>query len=277
MVGLRHNVACLQGDLVRERFGLTGLPSVLSRTWLVWCLAELGEFPEAIAQGEDALRIAEGLGERYSGSVAYRALGLPHLYRGDLASAVSAFERGLALCPEEYRRWFSVIAGHLGYAYVLSGRLTGGLQLLEQAAVHLPVVSVHHSRLTAYLAEGYLRADRIDDAVEFGRRALELSRQRGERGHEAYALRLIGEIAWRRDADDLPAAEEPYQRALALAEELGMLPLAAHCHLGLGALYRGGDRRTQAEEHLAVAAAAFRDMDMRFWLERAEAERASLG
>jgi hypothetical protein len=64
-----------------------------------------------------------------------------------------------------------------------------------------------------------------------------------------------------------------YRDALALAGELGMRPLAAHCHLGLGKLYRRTGKREQAQEHLATATMMYREMDMRFWLEKAQAER----
>jgi hypothetical protein len=53
-----------------------------------------------------------------------------------------------------------------------------------------------------------------------------------------------------------------------------MRPLAAHCHFGLGTLYRCVGDRARAGEHLALAATMYREMDMRFWLERAEAEMA---
>ncbi len=51
-----------------------------------------------------------------------------------------------------------------------------------------------------------------------------------------------------------------------------MRPLAAHCHLGLGKLYQPTGEREQAHEHLATAATMYREMDMGFWLEKAEAE-----
>jgi hypothetical protein len=51
-----------------------------------------------------------------------------------------------------------------------------------------------------------------------------------------------------------------------------MRPLIAHCHLGLGKLYRRTDKREQAGEHLATATTMYRDMGMTYWLEKAEAE-----
>jgi hypothetical protein len=84
-------------------------------------------------------------------------------------------------------------------------------------------------------------------------------------------MRLRGEIASCCDPPDLHQGESHYRQALALAEELGMRPLAAHCHLGLGKLYRRSSEPARAEEHLATAMAMYREMGMGFWLEKAEA------
>jgi hypothetical protein len=67
-------------------------------------------------------------------------------------------------------------------------------------------------------------------------------------------------------------AEGDYREALGRATELGMRPLVAHCHLGLGHLYRRTRDGQQAQEHLATATAMYREMGMGFWLEKAEAE-----
>ena len=56
-----------------------------------------------------------------------------------------------------------------------------------------------------------------------------------------------------------------------------MRPLVAHCHLGLGKLYRRTDKREQAQEYLATATTMYREMGMTYWLEKAEAEIAELG
>jgi hypothetical protein len=55
-----------------------------------------------------------------------------------------------------------------------------------------------------------------------------------------------------------------------------MRPLVAHCHLGLGKLYRRTGKREQAQEHLTTATTMYREMDMRFWLEQAEVEMRQL-
>jgi tetratricopeptide (TPR) repeat protein len=75
---------------------------------------------------------------------------------------------------------------------------------------------------------------------------------------------------------DAAQAEAHYQQALALAEELGMRPLVAHCHLGLGRLYGQTGRREAARTALATAIDLYRTMDMTFWLPQAEAALAQV-
>jgi hypothetical protein len=102
-----------------------------------------------------------------------------------------------------------------------------------------------------------------------------LARERQERGNEAYALRLLGEIAVRREPSEVEQAEAHYQQAL--AEELGMRPLQAHCHLGLGILYATAAQRQQAHAELSTAITLYWAIDMIFWLPQAEAVLAQMG
>ena len=126
------------------------------------------------------------------------------------------------------------------------------------------------------LGTAYLFADRIDDAARWARKAVDTCRRHGARGSEAEALRLLGEIASRRDPPESETGEGDLRLALRLADELGMRPLVAHCHLGLGKLYRRTGKREQAQEHLASATTMYREMDMTYWLEKAEVELQAL-
>ena len=56
-----------------------------------------------------------------------------------------------------------------------------------------------------------------------------------------------------------------------------MRPLLAHCHLGLGKLYRRTSDPAKAGEHLTAAATMYREMDMRFWLDKAQVDLKELG
>jgi tetratricopeptide (TPR) repeat protein len=171
---------------------------------------------------------------------------------------------------------FDVTAALLGHAYTLSGHVGEAVPLIEQA-VRDPgsTGSANHPLLLAYLGEGHLVAGHPDRALEVAKRALALARDQRERGNEAWVLRLLGEIATRGHAPEPNAAKRAYQEALARTTELGMRPLVAHCHLGLGKLCRRTDQRQKAHEHLTTATMLYREMGMRFWLEKAEAEMAS--
>jgi hypothetical protein len=90
------------------------------------------------------------------------------------------------------------------------------------------------------------------------------------------ALLIRGEIASHRDPPAAEEAEASYGEAKVLADELGMRPIVAHCHLGFGKLYGRVGKRREACEHITRAAAMYREMDMRSWLEKAEAEGNSV-
>jgi class 3 adenylate cyclase/tetratricopeptide (TPR) repeat protein len=263
----RRNVEALHGDLTRERFGLAGLPAVFSRAYLAVSLAELGQFADGIACGEEGVRIAEAVRHPYSQVLAEGWVGYLYLRKGDLHKAVRPLEHGLMLCrATDIRLLFPFVASFLGSAYALSGRLAEALPLLEQAveaAVSMKAM-VARSFLVGVLSEAYLLAGRMDDATELAGRALELTRAHTERGFEAWTLRLLGEIHSHRDPPEVENAKDSYRQGLALATKLGMRPLVAHCHLGLGKLYRRTGKREQAREHLATAATMYREMDMRF-------------
>src|SRR5262249_48230064 len=110
----------------------------------------------------------------------------------------------------------------------------------------------HHPLLLAYLGEAHLLAGRRDEAVAVAQRALDLAHRQKERGNEAWVLRLLGDIAAHSDPPDSRSAEEHYTQALARANELGMRPLQAHCHLGLGKLYRSTGDGAKAQDHLTT-------------------------
>jgi tetratricopeptide (TPR) repeat protein len=119
-------------------------------------------------------------------------------------------------------------------------------------------------------------AGRLEEAQALAERALTLSRAHQERGHQAYALHLLGDIAAHHEPPQVEQAEAHYRQALALAEELGMRPLQAHCHLGLGTLYATIGQQEQARAELSAAIGLYRAMDMTFWLPQTEAAQAQV-
>jgi len=133
-----------------------------------------------------------------------------------------------------------------------------------------------HALLLARLGEAYLLDGRIGDAQTIGCQALQLARETGQRGHEAYALCLMGDIGSRELLVDIGAAEASYCQAFALVEELSMRPLLAHCHAGLGRLYGRTAKRQEAQQHLITAMAIYRELDMPYWLEKAKVDMGQL-
>ena len=124
------------------------------------------------------------------------------------------------------------------------------------------------------LAELYLHAGQLDQAEATAREALGFAHRHRERGWEGWIWWVMGMLADRRG--DPEAATRDLTTAREIAEELGMRPLVAHCHLGFGRLYRRIGKRQQAGEHFTTATTMYREMDMRFWLEQAEAEMRAL-
>jgi tetratricopeptide (TPR) repeat protein len=272
---LGWNVASLKGDLRREHFGMTGLPFVLSCARLSWSLAELGQFAEGVAKGAEGVRVAEAADHPFSLINAYVGIGHVYLAQGDFPRGIPVLECGLRLCQtRDIPALLPTMAWALGKAYALSGGVAEALPLLEQAASQGRRGG--QASWFVSLSEAYLLAGRREDTLELAQRALDLSRYYKQRGYQAYALRLLGEIAAHREPPDVDQATIYYHQALALAEELGMRPLQAHCHRGVGTLYAATGQREQARAELSTAIALYRDMEMTFWLPQTEAALAQV-
>src|SRR5262249_8035862 len=130
---------------------------------------------------------------------------------------------------------------------------------------------------TTHLGEGLLAADQVERARAVAQRALDLARAHKERGHQAWALLLLGDIAACGGQDASDAARELYAHALALAEELKMPPLVARVELSLGRLHAKMGDRNKTQDHLGKALDLLREMDIRFWSARAAEELMELG
>ncbi len=270
----RAALEVLERDLAPDPGALPSFFEAWPHAWLGLLFSHLGRFGDALEHAEQAMQIAERTNHPHTVIESHGALGGVSLERGDLDTAQRVFERGLAL-----RRAGSVgdpnLLSGLGYAYALSGRHSEGLPLLEEAVrseVSISAMGLGLAVRMSRLAEAYLRAGRADEALRRARSAVELSKKHQERANEALALRVLAEITALGKAIDATSAGKQYADSLALAEELGMRPLVAHCHLGLGKLSRRIGERQQAEEHLRLALTMYREMDIRFWPEQAEAE-----
>jgi predicted ATPase/class 3 adenylate cyclase len=251
-----------------------------SLAFLALTLSYLGQFTEGRRHGEEALRLATVENRGGAPMTACWCLGRLYLAKGDLTAATRLLDQGLARCrTTDNRNMGRVLAACLGYAYALAGRLAEGGALLEEglresgrlgALQGLPIY-------LAWLSAVCLLEGRVDEAGQHAGQALALAQQHGARGFEAVALCQLGEVHAHTDPPEVAQSEARYREALALAEELGMRPLQAHCHHGLGTLYVQTDCPEPARAALTAAIALYRDMDMTFWLPRAEVALAQVG
>jgi len=264
----------IRGDDLRlPRFGQS-LPPVFSRVWLVFSLGELGQFDRALDAAGKALELATSAQHAFSLAGAVWAMEWPRVLRGDGTGAIPGLERGLALCRStENVLWEIPYLAALGRALTLAGRIDEAVATLEEAVANAPQKDrVCEALWATWLGDAYLAANRIADARRVATAALNHARERQLRGDEAHAQRLVADIAVLQDPSDFKTAEDHYHGAETLAAERDMRPLVAHCHADLAKLYHRTGKRQEAGEHLTTATTMYREMEMRFYLEQAEAE-----
>src|SRR5262249_49323592 len=218
----------------------------------------------AIAAGQEGLEIAQSAQHRYSEVWVRYGLGYAHIRQGNFAAATRVLEPGLALCRGmDLRVALPFVAGSLGSAYLSSGRPSDAVPSLEEAVEALTAVGIFGMRslFITFLGEAYLFCERLAEAAQRADEAVALTRACQQRGWEAWALRLRGAVCAFQNGGS-GEAKEAYQHALSLATELGMRPLAAHCHLGLGRLPAKVGESEDMAANLARAMALYREMDM---------------
>jgi class 3 adenylate cyclase/tetratricopeptide (TPR) repeat protein len=274
------NLAALPTDWVYKYFGWPAPPHFFDRFYLVMSLANLGRFAEAAQHEAEAIRLAEPTNHWNTVGLAYQAASTHQLIKGDWAKARASIERVIAvfrtgniviMLPYAIATSAYVLA-RVGEANEALIRLTEGEHLLE----HHVARGIVGQRGGAYhsLGSAGLLLGRLDDARRLADGAIASSQ--GHDGYRAHALHLLGDIAAYSDRLDAESSETHYSQALALAAQRGMRPLVAHCHLGLGKLYRRTGKRGLHHEHLSNATTMYREMDMGFWLDQAEAEMGQL-
>jgi predicted ATPase/class 3 adenylate cyclase len=276
----RQAMALLTNERLAESMGQAYLPALLSRSQTAMMLAELGDFTDGRGLVEDALRLAKIVDQPYQITSTRRYVGLVYRRQGEFRKAIPVLEQCLALAQStNITRHFPLIASALGGAYAFVGRVADALPLLDQVLEHVATRSrvTFHALMLTELSEACILVGRMDEAQALAERLLELSRSHTGQGNQAHALRLLGDIAVYRDPPEFQQAATHYQQALTLANELGMRPLKAHCHRGLGTLYSQTGQIEQARAELSTAIEMYRDMAMNFWLPETEAALAAVG
>jgi tetratricopeptide (TPR) repeat protein len=203
-------------------------------------------------------------------------LGHVHAEHGDVDVAVPLLELGLSIGVENGFVHSTVAGGiYLAHALALGGRHEEGLatlgKALEAARGGYPLVNVW-AKFGSLPAAVFLAAGQLAEARSEIERGLSLLTERHALGHRAALLSLQAELLTRSAATDPQEIADLWKEAINVALHMHMRPLVAHCHLGLGKLYWRTGRPQEAQKHLTTATAMYREMDMRFRLEKAEAE-----
>ena len=268
------NLGRLSRDRVPSFFGMSGA------SVFIMSLAELGRFAEAEDYEIEMLRLAESTRAAHTIGFTLRAAVTLRLLKGDWAKARALIERwvGLVRSGNLALQRPTAIAS-CAWVQAQAGEASEALKSLDEGeqSIRRQVASgVVVNQGSAYhcLGRASLRLGRMDEARRLADRAIESSFS--QPGFAAHALHLLGDIASHPDGFDLQTGEVYYRRALALAEPRGMRPLVAHCHLGLAKLYRRRGRGEQADGQIDLATTMYREMDMTYWLEQAQAELHSL-
>jgi transcriptional regulator with AAA-type ATPase domain/tetratricopeptide (TPR) repeat protein len=222
-----------------------------ARTYVARYLAELGELRQAADHASTGMRAAEPGASPWLLATCYFGVASVELRRGDFPAAISSLERAVEMCRSHHlQSWFPAAAASLGYAYTNAGRATEGLALLEQAVAHADLmhVSASYSMWLTYLGHAQLCLGRAAEAQRTAEAAIERARERGERGHEAWALLLLASAKASSGSAGAEAIEKMFEPAIDQARSLGMRPLLAYCHAALAdASDRLGSQERAAE------------------------------
>lgn len=250
----------------RSRFGLSVIPAVVNRTWLVSALTECGDFRAGMTHAKRALEIAVKAEHPLSQVLGWLAIGHRLRRKGELDGAIGAMERGMALC-DRYALpiWRLRLLSSLGVAYAYRGRLVEGLELTQQALAGAEPMRlmVDQPMFLIHVGQASLLAGRIEDALMYGKRALEIALAHDGKGDEAWARFLIARACWASAPGAMDESAKELEAALRLAFACGARPLAAFCQTTLADIHRWRSDKAKAQEFTAAADAIYADLDMR--------------
>ncbi len=263
---LLRAAATAADDADYRKPGVIGHPAVISHGWLALSLVETGDFDEALAHAASALELAERLDSAWDMVRACFAAGAAYVRCGEFSRGIPVLRHGVELARvRDLPMGTRVLTPILGWGLAQVGEMAEALAILAPVAA-APLLPY----CLNFVAEAYLLAGRHDDAAGVAARALKLSTEKNELGSRAWALWLQGLIAAGRARPDSVASLADFRRALALAEERDMRPLAAHCHLGIGELHAAIGQPGDAHSAFARASSLYEGMGMSRWTKRAQ-------
>lgn len=272
---LADTVRRIPAERITDRFGLLGIAAVGGQSVLARGLAEIGHFAAALSACDSAITLAEDSGDTFSRIYAYLHAGCVLVRKGDFARSLTTLESAVALCGTPNAGAFMPLSrGMLGYALARNGDTRTGLQLIDTALaeLNLKTLVLPPSLLVAWGAEAHALAGDSAKAEALGLQALETARARGERGHEAWALWVLGVNAARSGTKEASKAEALIHGAKSIAGMRHMAPLDAHCNLGLGRLYGNFSAPHRAAAPIRAAVTGFDQLGMTYWSSEAQTE-----
>jgi tetratricopeptide (TPR) repeat protein len=269
------NLAAIPADAVHQHYGASMPVAIFDRCQLIRSLAELGQFADAAKHAAEAIKLAEPTQRSFTIGLVHQSEATIYLLQGNWRKALSSIERAMALYrASNIGLQLPIVIAQSGWALAELGEAGAALNRLRECEQILERESVSerkhgHMNTLKWLGRAYLALGQLDKAQRLADHVTGLWPDRD--GQVVHFLRLLGDVATYSDRFDAETGEAHYGMALALAEPLGMRPLLAHCHLGLGKLYQRTGKRKQAREHLTIAITLYREMDMPFYLKQADA------
>jgi DNA-binding winged helix-turn-helix (wHTH) protein/tetratricopeptide (TPR) repeat protein len=260
-----------QRGLETQRLGWAGLPSAMSRAFLGWFLIEIGQFDDAWKQIEEGCALADAAKQPYSQVLIHAGEGLYHLRRGYPELAVPILDPTLKMCQRVFTME-AMVAGWLGTALVQVGRPAEALAIAQDSfrrGAHLAGGMYTWFYLFKAIAEAHAALGNATDALAWADKAIQVTRDAKERLHYAQGLKCRGDM---RLQLSLPAevAIDDLEEARNIAEEHGLLPLAAECDLSLARAFKRLGGLREARQLASRAAEAFRALGLERHLANAE-------
>jgi len=274
-------LSLIPDDRQNDFFGTPVILSVNCKTWLTRSLAQTGDFGRISQYVGEAIKTATERAHPLSIVFAYYAMGAAALIQGEFNQAITALEHALKTCeaaeiPVQRRL---VICG-LAAAYAFVDRFDQALDLLESdtgstdsaCTSGIRRVPLGKSMGMVWEVDTYRLGGKRREAQTLAEQFLQVSIESNDKGSEAWLRCVIGDLLAGRDSAPSTQSEASYRHALRLALQLGMRPLQARCHRGLGQMYTRCQKASVAQSEFRSARALYHSMFMPYWV--AETDRA---
>jgi class 3 adenylate cyclase/tetratricopeptide (TPR) repeat protein len=246
-------------DLDEKRAGWAAYPSVVLRAFIADSLVDLGETERAETIALDALNRAQAANHAYSRANIGHVLGRVLTAQGRHDEALSMLKENWQVCLDlGMLQMYPIFAARIGEAHLAAGDLDAALQILSvPEQLDVPLAEHAFGWRFLFVAQGraFLADGRFAEAKAVAERALALASERGELPQEAFAKKLLGDIASAANQGESAEAEECFEHAFRLAEKCSMRPLMASCCNALADLATRKEQPDLARTYFARAAA----------------------